>query len=151
MEAKRLYRSNSNKVFTGVCGGIGEYFNVDPVIVRIIWAVITCMSAGTGIVGYIIASVIIPEVNEAGQEKRNYGCLYAICIFILAAVLISVVSSIFGFLGYGLFSGVRMMTPFWHGSFSLGPMTFIFMLLNGIAVIAVIALVIFLITRGKKS
>ena len=35
---KKLYRSNTNKMLCGVCGGIGEYFNIDPTIVRLIWA-----------------------------------------------------------------------------------------------------------------
>ncbi|MGM0439176.1 MAG: PspC domain-containing protein [Patescibacteria group bacterium] len=59
----KLYRSNKNKVFAGVCGGIGEYMDVDPVIIRLIWVLVSIF-AGMGILGliaYIIAALIIPE------------------------------------------------------------------------------------------
>lgn len=59
-EIKRLYRSGKDKVIAGVCGGIGEYLNVDPVIVRLIWAV-SVLFYGTGLLLYIIAWVIIPR------------------------------------------------------------------------------------------
>ncbi len=55
---KKLYRSNTNKMICGVCGGIGEYFDVDPTIIRLLWAVLAC--SGTGIVVYLIAAIIIP-------------------------------------------------------------------------------------------
>jgi len=57
---KRLYRSNNNKVIAGVCGGIAEYFNIDPTIIRIIWVVVG-LTYGAGIIAYIIASIIIPS------------------------------------------------------------------------------------------
>ena len=41
---KKLYRSNINKMLCGVCGGIGEYFNIDPTIVRLIWAIFARMT-----------------------------------------------------------------------------------------------------------
>ena len=43
---KKLYRSNTNKMLCGVCGGIGEYFNIDPTIVRLIWAIFICSGPG---------------------------------------------------------------------------------------------------------
>ena len=55
---KKLYRSNTNKMLCGVCGGIGEYFNIDPTIVRLIWAIFIC--SGPGILAYIIAALIMP-------------------------------------------------------------------------------------------
>jgi phage shock protein PspC (stress-responsive transcriptional regulator) len=58
--AKRLYRSKKNKVIGGVCAGIGEYFNVDPVLIRLIW-VICALMLGGGILAYLIAWIIIPE------------------------------------------------------------------------------------------
>lgn len=57
---ERLYRSPDNKVIGGVCGGIGEYFDVDPVLVRII-AVMLALATGFGIVAYIVAWIIIPR------------------------------------------------------------------------------------------
>ena len=55
---KKLYRSNTNKMLCGVCGGIGEYFNIDATIIRLIWAIFAC--SGAGILAYFIAAVIIP-------------------------------------------------------------------------------------------
>ena len=57
---KKLYKSRSNKMLAGVCGGIGEYFGVDPTIVRVIWAVLS-LSAGIGILAYIICAIVIPD------------------------------------------------------------------------------------------
>jgi phage shock protein C len=57
---QRLYRSQSNKVIAGVCGGIGEYANIDPTIVRLVWIFLTFFG-GSGILIYIFAYFIIPE------------------------------------------------------------------------------------------
>ncbi|MBE5973835.1 MAG: phage shock protein PspC [Lacrimispora sp.] len=56
---KKLYRSDTDKMLCGVCGGIAEYFDVDPTIIRLLWAILAC--TGSGIVAYIIAAVIIPK------------------------------------------------------------------------------------------
>ena len=64
----RLYKSDKDKVFEGVCGGIGEYFNIDPVIIRLMWVVLVVFG-GTGIVAYIIAMLIIPKHPELGTEE----------------------------------------------------------------------------------
>lgn len=60
MEGKRLYKSRSSRMICGVCGGVAEYFNIDPTIVRLIFAAL-CLGAGSGIVLYIIAAIVIPE------------------------------------------------------------------------------------------
>jgi len=57
---KRLYRSGKDKILGGVCGGIGEYFKIDPVIVRLAWVVLTLIY-GAGLLAYIIAWIIIPR------------------------------------------------------------------------------------------
>ena len=57
---KRLYRSKKNKVIAGVCGGIAEYLEVDPVIIRLSW-VVASLAWGAGILAYLIAWLIIPE------------------------------------------------------------------------------------------
>ena len=57
---KRLYRSETNKVIGGVCGGLGEYFEIDPVLVRII-AVLAALANGVGLLAYIIGWIIIPK------------------------------------------------------------------------------------------
>lgn len=60
MEQKRLYKSTTNRVLCGVCGGIGEYFNVDPTIIRLLF-ILLLFGAGSGLLAYIIAAIIIPE------------------------------------------------------------------------------------------
>ena len=57
---KRLYKSDVNRTIAGVCGGIGEYFNIDPVVIRLLW-VVFCYLGGSGIIAYIIAAIIIPS------------------------------------------------------------------------------------------
>ncbi len=57
---KKLYKSVDNKVLCGVCGGLGEYFGIDPTIVRLIWVLLTLLF-GAGIVLYIIAIFLIPR------------------------------------------------------------------------------------------
>lgn len=58
---KKLERSRMNRMICGVCGGIGNYFTVDPTLIRILWVIFTIASVGTGLLAYIIAAVIIPE------------------------------------------------------------------------------------------
>ena len=60
MYEKKLCRSESNKIICGVCGGIAEYFDVDPTLVRVGWAIISAF-AGAGILAYIAAAVIMPK------------------------------------------------------------------------------------------
>ena len=60
---KRLYNANKNKLLCGVCGGIAEYFNVDPTLVRLGW-IVFCALGGSGLLAYIIAAVIIPNDPE---------------------------------------------------------------------------------------
>ena len=57
---KRLYKSNENRMIDGVCGGIAEYFNMDPTLVRLGW-VLLCALGGSGMIAYIIAAIIIPR------------------------------------------------------------------------------------------
>ena len=57
---KKLYKSNPTKMIDGVCGGIAEYFGIDPTVVRLIWALFSLMG-GCGILAYIIAAIIIPR------------------------------------------------------------------------------------------
>jgi phage shock protein C len=59
-EVKRLYRSRENRVLAGVCGGIAEYFNVDPVWIRLV-AVLMMFADGVGFLVYLIAWILIPK------------------------------------------------------------------------------------------
>ena len=58
---KRLYRSSTNYMLCGVCGGVAEYFNIDPTLVRLAWVILSVFGWGTGIIAYIIAAIIIPK------------------------------------------------------------------------------------------
>lgn len=57
---KRLYKSNNYRMLDGVCGGIAEYFDIDPTIVRLGWALFGLMG-GCGVLAYIVAMIIIPR------------------------------------------------------------------------------------------
>ncbi len=58
---KKLTKSSSNRMICGICGGIGEYFHIDPTVIRLIWAILTFCGVGSGLLVYIIAAVVIPE------------------------------------------------------------------------------------------
>ncbi len=58
--AKKMYRSVGDRMIAGVCGGIGEYFDIDPTLVRLL-AVALILAGGSGVLGYILAWIIIPE------------------------------------------------------------------------------------------
>ena len=58
--SKRLYRSLENRMIAGVCGGIAEYMDLDPTIVRLAWVVMV-FGLGFGILAYIVAWIIVPE------------------------------------------------------------------------------------------
>ena len=63
--AKKLYRSQEEKWLGGVCGGLGEYFNIDPIIVRLIF-VAFALIAGGGLLLYLIMWLIIPQEPTEG-------------------------------------------------------------------------------------
>ncbi len=56
---KKLYRSRQNRMIAGVCGGIGEHFDIDPTIIRLLWIIF--LFTGAGFLAYLIAIVLIPE------------------------------------------------------------------------------------------
>ena len=58
---KRLYRSRIDKRICGVCGGIAEYLEVDPTIIRLLWVLLTFCSFGTALLAYFICALIVPN------------------------------------------------------------------------------------------
>ena len=66
MNGKKLFKSTENKMICGVCGGIADYLNVDPTIVRLAW-VLFCLLGGSGIIAYIIAAIVMPEADENAE------------------------------------------------------------------------------------
>jgi len=66
---KRLYRSQDERMIWGVCGGLANYFNIDPTIVRVI-AVILALANGVGIIAYVILAIVVPlESSKANEQK----------------------------------------------------------------------------------
>jgi phage shock protein C len=64
---ERLYRSRDDRIIAGVCGGAGKYFNMDPTIIRLVWAA-SVFLGGFGLFAYVIAMIIIPE-EPKGRKK----------------------------------------------------------------------------------
>lgn len=61
---KKLYKIEEGKKLDGVCGGLAEYLNVDPTLVRLVWALVTLCTVGVGLIGYIVCAVIMPKKSE---------------------------------------------------------------------------------------
>lgn len=68
---RRLYRSRIDRKLAGICGGVAEYFDIDPVIVRLIWIGLTLPSLGIGILLYIVAIFVVP--NDPRQPAPQAG------------------------------------------------------------------------------
>jgi phage shock protein PspC (stress-responsive transcriptional regulator) len=64
---QRLYRSRTDRILGGVCGGLSTYADIDPNIIRILWVALTIISVGIGVVAYIVAWILIPEEPEKSQ------------------------------------------------------------------------------------
>ena len=72
-QVKRLYRSSTDHVFGGVCGGIAEYFHVDPVMIRIAAVFLALISCGAAIVAYLLMWIIVPQRGKKSEsvEKKK--------------------------------------------------------------------------------
>ena len=68
---KRLYRSRSDRMIWGVCGGIARYFGIDPTIVRVLAVLITLASSGGGILAYIVLAIVVPLESSSSREPRD--------------------------------------------------------------------------------
>lgn len=60
---KRIYKIEQGKKLDGVCGGIAEYFDIDPTLVRLAWILFSCFCGG-GIIAYIIAAIVMPKKSD---------------------------------------------------------------------------------------
>ncbi|MBQ8782698.1 MAG: PspC domain-containing protein [Clostridia bacterium] len=68
---KKLYRSVNDKKLCGVCAGVGEYFDIDPTLIRIVYALLTAFLAGfPGVILYIILAFIIPENPVSNMDDK---------------------------------------------------------------------------------
>jgi len=73
-KSRQVYRSRKNKMLAGVCGGLAEYFNLDPTILRLVYVLLTLASVGIGIIAYIIMIIVFPETPELTEStaiERN--------------------------------------------------------------------------------
>ncbi len=61
---RKLMRSRVDRKIAGVCGGMADYFDVDPTLVRVLWLIVTLFSCGLGLLAYIIAWIVMPEEPE---------------------------------------------------------------------------------------
>ncbi len=74
-QTKRLYRSEKDRMIAGVCGGLGEYFGIDPVLIRLAFVVVTLVG-GAGVLAYIVLWIVMPtesSVMKTGEDviKEN--------------------------------------------------------------------------------
>ena len=58
---RRLYRSTKNRMIAGVCGGLAEYSNMDPTVMRLLVVLATLFTGGLGLIAYIVGVIVIPE------------------------------------------------------------------------------------------
>lgn len=65
---KKLYRKQQGKVLTGLCNGMADYFELDVSLIRLGWIVFCCLG-GSGVLAYIIASIVVPSDNNTVIEK----------------------------------------------------------------------------------
>lgn len=71
MSEKRLVRSRSNKMLFGVCGGLADYLNIDPVIVRLL-AVLLTLWNGVGLLIYLVLALIMPQEGEIAPKANAF-------------------------------------------------------------------------------
>jgi phage shock protein PspC (stress-responsive transcriptional regulator) len=69
---KQLIRPKDGRMIAGVCAGVGQFFGVDPNLVRIVFALLTVISAGAAALVYLLAWVVVPEEGESGSIAENY-------------------------------------------------------------------------------
>ncbi len=66
MNGKKLYKKEDGKKIAGVCGGIAEYLNMDPTLIRLAWALF-CLLGGSGLLIYIVAAFVMPNESDVIQ------------------------------------------------------------------------------------
>ena len=70
LKDKTAYRSRKNKVIAGVCAGVADYYNSDPLTIRLVWFVF-CLMGGMGVIAYILAWIFIPWEPETGAARAE--------------------------------------------------------------------------------
>jgi phage shock protein C len=129
MEPRRLYRSQKNKVIAGVCGGYAEYFDVDPVIMRLLF-VLLAFFGGSGFLIYLASMIVVPK-RPFNQEDSEAGTVQSSVVsirFILGGVLV-VLGVLFLMANLGLFAFMHAWDLSWEFVFP------ILLILLGMAII----------------
>ncbi len=67
MESKKLYRSSTDKMIAGVCGGLGKYLGIDATLIRLIFALLVFFGVGSGLLIYVILAIVMPLEPSAGS------------------------------------------------------------------------------------
>jgi len=124
---RRVFRSRTDRMIFGVCGGIGRYFDIDATLVRVIW-VLAVFIGGSGILAYLISAALIPNEPASGteatrQQKSDSSRLGALAgaVLILFGVII-----LFNSTHWTEFRQVLPFYNFWHFQFSVfGPIILI--------------------------
>lgn len=70
-EYRKLYRSRDERMFAGVCGGIGDYFGIDPTLVRLIFVVAGLFGGPVAIVAYLIFMIVVPQEPLPGVGTQS--------------------------------------------------------------------------------
>jgi len=139
---KKLYRSQNQRIVAGVCGGLGEYFEVDPVVIRLIW-IIFIVFGGVGLLAYLLAWIIIPKpvihdqvenskINPPSVKEKDSSTGQLFWGILLIVIGILIIANQYFCIGFALHSLIRMFFRYFLPAI-------------------LIALGIFVILQGTKS
>lgn len=109
--ARRLYRSKDERMIAGVAGGLGDYFGIDPVIVRVV-AVALVFAGGAGLLLYLAAWLLVPEQGQEGEERNKPGVLATIAGGVLLVCAVGALIPFWGPFGadWGFGGGLLFLT-----------------------------------------
>lgn len=143
---RQLRRSATSRVIGGICGGLAEYFSLDPTVVRIIWIALTILSMGLGgIVLYLFAWVIMPApLGVGGQVRNSEGATKALLGLVLIGIGVVVLLMMALPWGFGL------IRP-WHWSWHWPLLTLRFVTPLILLVLGVILIVVGVSSRSSTS
>jgi phage shock protein C len=128
MEPKRLYKSKTNKIIAGVCGGLAEYFDVDTVIMRVLF-VLLAFFGGSGFILYIACWIIMPKNADAAEGQNGPGESRTTNARKMFGIVLIVGGAILLFSNLGFFSFLHVWDISWSFVFP------ILLILLGMAII----------------
>jgi phage shock protein PspC (stress-responsive transcriptional regulator) len=136
---KRLFRSRTDRMIGGVCGGVAQYFGLDPVLIRVVWA-LAFFIGGSGFVAYIVAWIVVPENPEAESNaekkktKSDSTMIWGLVLIAIGAILLFQRNDWFDFYPH--------WGPWWFGDFDAGVILPVILILVG---------VVYLVTVSKNA